>query len=70
MNREFNVLALMKGEEVYVYVYDDASRAALADAFRAQAADPALGFSPFDAAVMTRKAEEQAAAHPPSVARI
>jgi hypothetical protein len=70
VNQEFNVLALLKGEEIYLYVYDDASRPALADAFRAQAADPALGFSWFDAAVMARKAEEQAAQRPAPVPRL
>ncbi len=61
-NKEFNVLALLKGEERYVYVYDDTSRAALVEAFNAQAADPGLSFNWFDAAVLTQKAEEQAAA--------
>ena len=40
MRREFNVLALMKGSERYIYVYDDSSRDDLIDAFRHQAADP------------------------------
>jgi hypothetical protein len=70
VNREFNVLALLKGEEIYLYVYDDASRAALGDTFRAQAADPALGFSWFDAAVMARKADEQATQRPDPVSRL
>ncbi len=60
MNREFNVLALIKGPERYVFVYDDASRDALLDAFRDSAADPQLSFSWFDAAVLTEKAREQA----------
>lgn len=60
MRREFNVLALVKGAERYVFVYDDDSRQALIDAFRDQAADPRLTFSWFDAAVMTDKAREQA----------
>ena len=62
MPHEFNVLALIKGEERYIYVYDDASRAELIDVFRDQAADPAVTFSWFDAAVLTEKAREQAAA--------
>lgn len=62
MGREFNVLALIKGEERYVYVYDDASRSPLLEAFRAQAADPELSLNWFDAAVLTQKAREQAAA--------
>ena len=62
MPREFNVLALIKGKERYIYVYDDGSRQDLVDAFRDQAADPALSFSWFDAAVMTERAREQALA--------
>lgn len=64
MGREFNVLALIKGNERYVYVYDDESGAALLDVFRAQAADPALSLNWFDAAVLTQKAREQAATTP------
>lgn len=56
---ELNVLALIKGNERYVFVYDDDSRAALIDTFRDQAADPALSFTWFDATVMTEKAREQ-----------
>jgi hypothetical protein len=57
---ELNVLALIKGTERYVYIYDDTSRAILLDSFEHQAADPGLSFNWFDAVVMTRKAEEQA----------
>ena len=62
MRREVNVLALIKGNEQYVYVYDDDSRDVLIDTFRDQAADPQYTFNWFDAAVMTRKAREQAEA--------
>ncbi len=65
--REFNVLALIKGQERYIFVYDDDSRQPLIDTFRDQAADPQLSFSWFDAAVLTEKAREQAAgAEPPA----
>lgn len=60
MRRELNVLALIKGTERYVFVYDDGSRQALIDALRDQAADPSLSFTWFDAAVLTEKAREQA----------
>jgi hypothetical protein len=60
VRRELNVLALIKGEERYVYVYDDASRSLLIDNFRDQAADPQLSFTWFDAAILTDKAREQA----------
>ena len=62
MRRELNVLALIKGNERYVYVYDDPSRPALIDLFRDQAADPRLNLTWFDAAVLTEKAREQARA--------
>jgi hypothetical protein len=61
VGREFNVLALMKGEERYIYVYDDESRAPLLETFRTQADDPNLSLNWFDAAVLTQKAREQTA---------
>ena len=64
VGREFNVLALIKGEERYVYVYDDSSRAPLLETFRTQADDPNLSLNWFDAAVLTQKAYEQAAGAP------
>lgn len=62
MRREFNVLALIKGNERYVFVYDDEAHEPLLDALRDQAADPQLSFTWFDAAVLTEKAREQARA--------
>jgi hypothetical protein len=58
--QEFNVLALVKGDERYVYVYDDDSRRRLLETFRDQAQDPALSLNGFDAAVLAQKAREQA----------
>ena len=63
MSQEYNVLALVKGEERYVYVYDDGSRQPLLEVFQEQAADPALSLNYFDAAVLTEKAHEQAKSH-------
>lgn len=59
MAQEFNVLALVKGQERYVFIYDDLSRQRLVDTFRDQAADPHLSLTWFDALVLTRKAREQ-----------
>ncbi len=59
MRQEYNVLALVKGDERYVYIYDDSSRAPLLEAFQEQAADPALSLNWFDASVLTQKAHEQ-----------
>jgi hypothetical protein len=62
VRRELNVLALIKGGERYVYVYDDASREKLIATLRSQAADPALSLSWFDVAVLTDRTREQTAA--------
>jgi hypothetical protein len=61
VSNELNVLALVKGAEHYIYVYDDDSRPDVIDAFRDQAADPELTLNWFDAMVLTTKAREQAA---------
>jgi len=60
VRREYNILALLKGAEQYVFVYDNTSRQTLIDNFRDCAADPRLSFNWFDAAVMIDKAREQA----------
>jgi hypothetical protein len=60
VGQEFNVIALIKGDERYVYVYDDASRWPLLDCFEEQAANPGLSLNWFDAVVLARKAREQA----------
>lgn len=59
MAHELNVLGLVKGNERYIYVYDDESRAKLIDALRDQAADPNVNLTWFDALVLTKKAREQ-----------
>jgi hypothetical protein len=66
VRREYNVLALVKGPERFVFVYDDASRAALINSLRDLATDPRVSFSWFDAAVLTEKAREQAVEQPPA----
>ena len=73
MRRELNVLALLKGSERYVYVYDDESRKQLMNVLRDDAADPRLSLSWFDVAVLAEKAREQtktAADEPPAESRI
>ena len=59
MHHELSVLALIRGKERFVYVYDDASREDLVAAIRAQAADPALSLSWYDAAVLVDRARRQ-----------
>ena len=66
MRRELNVLALIKGQERYVFVYDDNARRELIDVFRQFATNPELSFNWFDAAVLTDKARQQAMQSAPS----
>ena len=74
MRREYNILALLKGGEQYVYVFDDDSRETLIGALRDQAADPNLSLTWFDATVLIEKARQQAPESPeplpPSRARM
>lgn len=60
MEHELSVLALIKGKERYIYVFDDLSRDCLLDAIRDQAAQPGLSLSWFDAAILTERARQQA----------
>ena len=59
MAQEFNVLALVKGSERFVFVYDDTSHDCLVDAVRELAGNPDSNLTWFDALVLTKKAREQ-----------
>ena len=55
MDREINVLALVKGEERFVFLFDDANRDDTLRQLARFAADPDLDFSWYDAAMLSRK---------------
>lgn len=55
MNQDINVLALVKGEERYVFLYDDASRAETLRTLGRYASNPNLSFTWYDAAVLSQK---------------
>lgn len=55
MQRGINVLALVRGEERYVFLYDDDSADQLLRTLGDYAADPELSFSWYDAAVMSQR---------------
>jgi hypothetical protein len=59
MSCDVNVLALVKGRERFIYVYDYDCQQELIDAVRDHAADPRLCLTWFDASVLTRKIKEQ-----------
>ena len=50
-----NVLALLKGEERYVFLYDDQSANQVLQTLGRYAADPELSFSWYDAAVLSQR---------------
>jgi hypothetical protein len=52
---EVNVVALVKGEERYVFLYDDAQKGRLLRLLGRFAANPKLSFDWNDAAVVARK---------------
>ena len=66
MTQELNVLALIKGSERFIFVYDDDSKAALVDDIRDKAADPAVALNWFDAAVLTERVRNPASEPDPA----
>ncbi|MBB02190.1 MAG: hypothetical protein ACE37I_18725 [Rubinisphaera brasiliensis] len=55
MSQEINVLALVKDDQRYVFLYDEASHDQLLQTLGRYAADPELNFSWYDAAVMSQR---------------
>ena len=57
---DLNVLALFKGGERFIFVFDDESRDDVRDAIRDAAADPAVAINWSDAAVLIERAAQTA----------
>jgi hypothetical protein len=55
VSQDINVLALVKGAERYVFLYDDASRAEALRTLGRYASNPELSFTWYDAAVLSQK---------------
>ena len=55
VNQDINVLALVKGAERYVFLYDDSSRAETLRVLGRYASNPELSFTWYDAAVLSQK---------------
>jgi hypothetical protein len=60
VSTEINVLALVKGHERYVFLFDDANRAETLRQIGRFAANPELSFTWYDAAVMSQKIRQTA----------
>jgi hypothetical protein len=56
--RDINVIALVKGGERYVFLYDDDSRDQALEALARHAANPDLSFSWYDASVLGQKVRQ------------
>ena len=59
MSQDINVLALVKGSERYVFLYDDESRAETLRTLGRYASNPELSFTWYDAAVLSQKIRQE-----------
>ena len=55
MSQDVNVLALVKGEERYVFLFDDSNRTETLRQLGRFASNPELSFTWYDAAVLSQK---------------
>ena len=58
MDQEINVLALVKGEERFIFLFDDMNRDETLRQLARFAADPEIEFSWYDAAMLSQKIRE------------
>lgn len=59
MKRGVNVLALVKGEERFVFLYDDQSAEKLLKTLGEYAADPELSLTWYDCAILCQRVRQQ-----------
>jgi hypothetical protein len=59
VSQDINVLALVKGSERYVFLYDDSSRAETLRVLGRFASNPELSFTWYDAAVLSQKIRQE-----------
>lgn len=64
MTQDINVLALVKGEERYIFLFDDNHRAETLRTFGRYASNPDLSFTWYDAAVLSQKLRQTSAPSP------
>lgn len=68
MQQDINVLALVKGDERYIFLYDDENRAETLRTLGRYASNPDLSFTWYDAAVLSQKIRKSAEQHHTSAA--
>ena len=60
VSQDINVLAMVKGNERYVFLFDDGSRAETLRVLGRYASNPELSFSWHDAAVLSQRIRQEA----------
>jgi hypothetical protein len=60
VTQDINVLALVKGEERYIFLFDDEHRAEALRTLGRFASNPELSFSWYDAAVLSQRIRQTA----------
>ncbi len=65
VSHDINVLALVKGRERYVFLYDDESRAETLRTLGRYASNPELSFTWYDAAVLSQKIRQDCQKYAP-----
>jgi hypothetical protein len=55
VTKDINVLALVKGAERYIFLYDDSRRAEALRTLGRYASNPELSFTWYDAAILSQK---------------
>ncbi|MFM7843874.1 MAG: hypothetical protein ACKOBW_09720 [Planctomycetota bacterium] len=60
MDNDINVLALVKGDERYVFLFDDERRTEVLRTLGRFASDPNLSFTWYDAAMLSQKIRQAA----------
>lgn len=70
MNDDVNVLALVKGNERYIFLYDDTQQAQALRMLGRHASNPELSFSWYDAAVLSKKIRAEAKRHAPRFSEV
>jgi hypothetical protein len=60
VSEDINVIALVKGNERYIFLYDDSNRSRTLRTLGRYASNPELSFSWYDAAILSQKIRRQA----------
>jgi hypothetical protein len=70
VSEDINVVALVKGSERYIFLYDDDNRARALRMLGRYASNPELSFSWYDAAILSQKIRRQAREPHPVLNRV